>query len=154
MQSSTVFPAQDELINRRIVAIETWCDTDAATDPINTDQICMPPSVFNAAYLTLYRSNNVGGSKRDGKEPGLYYDKLPLYKLRTAINYNSAINPQASCVNGIFIIDPTCLNWVKCKVEFPTNVACAANVSACFTVHYLDEGDDGEWFRQRYFKQG
>jgi hypothetical protein len=161
-QSSTKFPTQDVLINRRIVAIESFCSTDAIYDPLNSGYVPMPPDVFNASYLTLYRSNNTGENKArkvaleargivTSKEPGLYYDMLPMFKTRTANNNYSGLNPQASFVNDIFIISPTCLNWQKCTVNFPTNVACASNVSACFYVHYLDEGDDGAWFEDKYF---
>ena len=146
-QNSYIFPTQQELQNRRIVAIEALSAVDIATDPLNSGYTAMPTSVFNASFLSLYtsiKSQVPGGTGR--QQTGLFYDKIPMSVLRNVQNNDTSLSPLPSFSKEIFLIRPTELAFNKCKVEFPTAVAVSDKVSAVFTFHYLDEGDPGdEW---------
>lgn len=143
-----IFPTQQELQNRKIIAIESYVNTDIDKDPMNPGVDVLTVPVFNRAFLTLYTSATGQMSKVTGtggkQEPGLFYDKLPLCSLRRVQNITVGVTPQASYVKSIFRIRPTELAFNKCKVEFPTTIAIAGAMSAVFTFHYLDEGDDGK----------
>lgn len=124
---------------RMVISVEAYCSLDAVADPLNTNYTPMPPAVFKAAYLTLYTASGLNPGAQPGKEAGLYYDKLPMYKLRTANNFDTG----ASFQNQPFVLRPTIINFDKSLVEFPTSVAIADNVSACFIFTYLDLDDNG-----------
>lgn len=137
------FPTQQDLENRKIVAIEAYSVRDIPFDPLNPGTPVLPDTAFVQAFLTLYTSavnNKTNFSSR--QEPGLFYDKYPLVSMRRTQN-NVAAGSYPSFVQDIFLIRPTELAFNKCKIEFPNPVALATTASAVFVFHYLDKGDDG-----------
>lgn len=145
--SSTIFPTQQDLQNRKIIAIETFCALDIDFDPENSGASVLSTVLFTNGFLTLYTSAIKSKTSINKKqEPGLFYDKLPLVKLRNIQNNDTNLTPLPSNGFELFCIRPTELAFNKCKVEFPTGIAMPAAESAVFGFHYLDEGDDGIWW--------
>lgn len=140
-QAGYIFPTQQQLFNHRIVSVEAFSSLDIASDPNNSGYTAMPPSVFKNAFLTLYSSTQDPDTTQ---QPGLWYDKIPMCKMRMARNGDTEL----SYANGPFIIRPTQMSFNKCKVEFPTTTALADNVSAVFLFTYLDIGDKGRSWMQ------
>lgn len=154
LSTQNPFPEVNDLQNCKVIAIESFCSTDAGSDPVNGGRTPLAPAQFNQAFVTLYTSNmtNANKSAFPGKQPGLFYDQTPLYRFRTANNSDTSITPQASFVRDIFIMRPTIINWKKSFVGFPTPVADPGGaLSACFIVHYLDVNDNGDWWLAQYF---
>lgn len=148
--SSSIFQPQQELQNRKIIAIEAYCDLDIEFDPLNPNTPVLPYAAFRNAYLTLYTSLPPVNAGSGGlQQPGLFYDKIPLVSLRRVQNNDTALTPLPSFAQDIFRIRPTNLAFQKCKVEFPTPISLAEVSSAIFMFHYLDLGDSGEkWMPQ------
>lgn len=137
------FPTQEDLQDRKIVAIEAYCGVvDIINDPNNASNLVIPQAVFANAFLTLYTSavTDALPGKKKTQEPGLFYDRIPLASLRRVNNYDVAQTPLPSNSNGIFLIRATELAFNKCKVEFPTPVSISQSYGAVFTFHYLDKG--------------
>ena len=142
--ASTLFPTQQDLQDRKIVAIEAFSVLDMSFDPLNSGQPVLSVPVFNAAFLTLYTSAVPNPSYGNAnQQAGDFYDKLPLSSMRRVQNYTTAVTQNSNLSSGLFLIRPTELAFNKCKVEFPTTVAMANSMSAVFVFHYLDKGDDG-----------
>ncbi len=156
-QTQNKFPEVNDLTNCKVIAIESYCSTDAVADPVNGGVIPLGPLEFNSAFVTLYTSNqtNAGKSAFPGKQPGLFYDQVAMYRFRTANNSDTSITPQASFVRDIFIVRPTIINWKKSFVGFPNPTADpsagATKFAACFLIHYLDVNDNGDWWLAQYF---
>lgn len=162
--SSYIFPTQQELQDRKIVAIEAYCggtathnSADILNDPLNPAISVLSDLLFQNGFLTLYTSavrNDTAFAKH--QESGLFYDKIPLCRLRPVQSGFVAQVPAASTARGsIFMIRPTELSFNKCKVEFPTPVAMDGQYSAVFVFHYLDKGDDGsQWMRSMGYDTG
>lgn len=147
--ASTTFPTQQDLENRKIVAVEAFSANDMTYDPLNSGTPILTTPVFNAAFLTLYVSavKNPNNFSRF-QQPGLFYDKIPFSSLRRVQNYTTGTAQNSNLTSGIFMIRPTEMSFNKCKVELPTTVAMANEMSAVFVFHYLDIGDDGtDWMR-------
>jgi hypothetical protein len=144
--ASYEFPTQQDLQNRKIIAIESFCDLDFTFDPNNSAVRTLPVLLFNQAFLSVYNSavRNPNMAART-QQAGLFYDKIPLCKMRTMNNYIGAIGGPSNA-NDIFIIRPTEINWNKTKVEFPTPVAFTGTYYATFVVSYLDINDNGDWW--------
>lgn len=143
--ASTIFPTQQELQNRKIIAIETFCNLDIQNDPLNPGIGVVPYAIFRNAFLTLYTSMppTNPAAKPSMQQPGLFYDKVPFASLRRVQNNDTSLTPLPSFSRDIFRIRPTELAFNKCKIEFPTSVTQAAQYSAVFVFHYLDIDDTG-----------
>lgn len=160
--ASYTFPTQQELQDRKIVAIEAYVGISASNagdilnDPTNPGIACLTPLLFQNAFLTLYTAavkNQTVFARH--QEAGLFYDKIPFASLRRVQNGFQVALPSASFVRSIFMIRPTELTFNKCKVEFPTPVVLAEVQSAVFVFHYLDKGDDGsQWMRSMGYDTG
>lgn len=142
--ASTTFPTQQDLENRKIIAIQAYMDQDITNDPLNPSTVVMTSAVFSNAFLTLYTAAVRNDSAFTAhQQPGLFYDKIPFPQLRNVFNNNTSGAVTSSYSPTLFLIRPTELSFNKCKVEFPTPVAMASPMSAVFVFHYLDKGDDG-----------
>lgn len=155
-QASYTFPSQQDLQDRKIVAIEAFTSgtdahngADILNDPLNPGNLCLTDLLFQNCFLTLYTSAVRNVSFTEHQDAGLFYDKIPLSRLRPVQSGFVGQTPAASTSRGaIFMIRPTEIAWTKSKVEFPTTVALTASQSAVFMVHYLDKGDDGvQWMK-------
>jgi hypothetical protein len=145
--ASQIFQPEQELQDRKIIAIESFTNADVAFDPLNTGTPIMPIASAQYWFLTLYTSgvkNQLMFSQK--QEAGLFYDKIPYGKLRAVSANDTAATGSSFSRNGLFIIRPTELAFNKCKVEAPTSAAQGAAYSACFGFHYLDKDDDGLWW--------
>jgi hypothetical protein len=145
--AAQMFPTVQDLQNRKVIAIETYCNIDFDKDPNNPGIDVLSVPVFNRAFLTLYTSASGDGTNISGKggkkEPGLMYNMIPLSSIRRVQNNDFSLSPLASFSKEIFRIRPTFLSLNKCKIELPTSITMQAPQSAVFVFHYLDEGDDG-----------
>ncbi len=138
--SRYTFPPVKSLDGRMVISVEAYCSLDSNSDPLNNGYTVMPPSVFKAAFLTIYTASGLVPAAQPGKEAGLYYDRVPFFKLRSANNFST----DASFQNQPFVLRPTIINFQRSLVEFPTSVAIDDNVSACFIFTYLDLDDNGD----------
>lgn len=139
--TTNAFSTQEQLFNRRIIGISAYCDQDCTYSPISTANQVIPVDIFNNAYLRLY-------SPANSVESGLIYDQIPLCAMRTVQNqFATGISPTASSSRSIFRIAPKIITWgQKSSVLIPNSLPLAAQVSALFTIYYLDYGDPGwEW---------
>lgn len=147
--ASVTFPTQQDLENRKIVAISAYSVDDMTNDPNNPGVATMTAAVFKQSFLTLYtaavRNRNVFTQHQ---EPGLFYDKIPLSQLRNVWNNDTATATRSSGSPNLFLIRPTEITFNKTKIEFPTPVAMANPMSAVLMFHYLDKGDDGTFWLQ------
>lgn len=144
-KESWTFPTQEELANRKIIAIETFSDVDMTDDPENSGRFPPTTALFNKLFLTLYTSSvpasNDAGSTQ---QPGLFYDRIAFSSLRRVQNNDFNLSPIPSFSKEIFRIRPTFLVFTKCKVQCPgPPLAIADTFSGVFTFHYLDIDDDG-----------
>lgn len=149
--ASYIFPSQQELFGKKIIAIESYCAIDCSVDPNNAGYRPLPITIFRAAFLTLYTSVTADPAQAPStQQPGLFYDRTPFPSLRRLSNYGAdSEGVFASGINsGMFQIRPSFLAFNKCKVEFPTPIDISAQglISAVFTFYYLDDGDDGKRF--------
>lgn len=158
-QQKNPFATQMQLQNKRIIAIEAYNPTDAAYSPISTGNPCIPQGIFPFAFLTLYTASlfNVPAPGQKAvleRGEGLWYDQLPLTSLRRNNNYYTGVfgGNQNSNTNSLFMMRPTEVSWTKSYVTIPNPQQLLQQVSALFTVYYLDEGDDGAWFMSMYKK--
>jgi hypothetical protein len=147
-QNDNPFGTQMQLLNRKIVAIETFSQQDFTTSPISTSNPVIPDQVFNNAFLTLYTAaiqHHDAKANRDIliRPEGLYYDLLPFAMLRRVGNAQAAGSPGplTSFSRDLFVMRPTELSWVKCRVKIPTPVTITQTYSAVFLVHYEDPND-------------
>jgi hypothetical protein len=139
-QAAYPFPTIEDLLNRKIIGIEVFCDIDVPFDPNNSGVPVVDVNMFKGAFLTLYTSSNPGTNVPGStQQPGLFYDKLPFSSLRRVRNANTSV----SYSDELFLIRPTFLVLNKSKVEFPTPVTLTSPQSALVQVHYLDENDMG-----------
>jgi hypothetical protein len=146
--ASYTFPTQQDLENRKIVAIEAFCGgVDVLYDPLNSGVQVMGIDLFQSAFLTLYTAAVTNPLMNGGQQQaGLFYDKIPLPRLRMVQNSYAQALPAPSNSGGPFIIRPTEISFTKSKVEFPTNVPLTTQKTATFLFHYLDLGDNGDWW--------
>lgn len=148
--AATIFPTQQELQGRKIIAIETFADIDIENDPLNPDTPVIDATIFKNAFLTLYTSMPPTNAGSGGtQQPGLFYDKIPFASLRRAQNNDTALTPLPSFAKDIFRIRPTELAFNKCKIEIPTPQTLSTPKSCVFVFHYLDLNDPGtKWMPQ------
>jgi hypothetical protein len=145
--SSYTFPTQQDLENHKIIAIESFCADDMGLDPLNPAVPVLTSAIFNNAFLTLYTAPvKTKNTMTQKQEAGLFYDKIPLIRLRNVENNNTSGSVTASGSRELFLIRPTELTFNKTKVEFPNNQAIANTFSAVFLFHYLDKYDDGDYY--------
>jgi len=136
--NSTTFAEQQQLVNRPIVAIEVFNSTDMTYSPISSGVPVIPPSIMNCGFLNIQRSGGHVGAK-----DGLYYKLIPLSRLRSMINFNSAINPQSSSTPNLYQVKPMFFSWPDSTITFPTSVAMGvARWSVPILVHYLLQGEN------------
>ena len=134
---------QQQLVNCKVVAIETYCALDTTADQNNPGNTVISASVMTKAAVTLYRNDPVTN------KPGLWYQYVPLTRLRLMNNNDTTQTPLASFVRDPFVIPPSILTYEKCQLNFPTSppLAVAANTSALFGISYLSPGEDsGGWY--------
>lgn len=131
------FSNQQQLVNKKVIAIETYYNIDIANSPVTSGNPIIGQDLFVGAYLSLYTS-----TMKD-QRPGLFYDLIPFPSLRRVQNNDTAATPLGSFSTDLFRIRPTELSWEKCSVVFPTAIAAGRVFSAVFNVYYLDEGDAG-----------
>lgn len=164
-QYNNPFGTQQQLQNRKVVAIETYSAQDVRFSPISTANPNLPQIIFNNAFLRLYTASLFGPvldpitgkmvmdpvTKKPQMQlerpEGLYYDLLPLPRIRILNNYDTTIGNVTSSSNTIFRMRPTEVSWTKSSVIIPNPASQAVDYSAIFTIHYLDEGDDGMHYK-------
>ena len=139
--SKSPFGTEKDLQNKKIVAVESFAGTDVINSPISTSNPITPLQIFNSSFVTFYRASVPAHDGFPAQVEGLYYDQIPLARLRTCINQlsNTAV-PSGN--NQMFRIVPTEFSWTKSYVTCAPSVAQATPVSALFLVHYLNEGAD------------
>lgn len=141
-QQKNPFGPNMQLQNHKVIAIEALSNQDIAYSPITTGTPVIPANVFSNGFLSLYTAAFKQG--HDVVRPeGLWYDQIPLARLRTINNYNSTAGFVTSGSNQILRIQPTEVSWTKSYVACPNSVAITVTYSALFLVHYLNIGDDG-----------
>ena len=148
-QQKNPFGTQQQLQNRKIIAIETFSNQDTVNSPITTANPVIPATVFQAAFLTMYTAAiEANPSKGISKQAeGLYFDQLPLSMFRRMTNANTVPGSVTSGASGnLFRIRPTEMSWTKCYVSIPVPVTIAQPYSMLLLVHYLDINDDGKQY--------
>ena len=139
-QQYTNWGPQQQLIGCHVVAIETYANIDVASDQNNPGNSVITGAQMSNASITLYRN--------EGGQPGLWYQYVPMTRMRIMNNNDSGLTPLPSYVRDPFIIPPSILTYEKCQLNFTTNppVAVAANTSALFGLSYYKEGQTmQEW---------
>lgn len=147
-QQKNPFGTQQQLQNRKIIGIETFSNQDCDFSPISTSNPVLSPLLMKGAYLSLYTASlttrDAAGKVLRNRPEGLYYDQIPLTRLRTMVNADTASNNVTSGSRDIFRMEPTEVSWAgKSFVAFPNAKTITQPVSALFLVHYLDLGDPG-----------
>lgn len=143
-QQKNPFGTQQQLQNRKIIAIETFSSQDVQNSPITTANPVIPPAVFNNAFLTLYTAAIPAGANGQGKQAeGLYFDQLPMSMFRRMYNNDTTSSAVTSGGGELFRIRPTEMSWTKCYISIPTPVPIAQTYSMLLLVHYLDINDPG-----------
>ena len=144
-QQKNPFGTQQQLQNRKIIAIETFNNQDVTNSPITTSNPVIPFNIFQASFLTMYTAAIPAGAGKPGQAEGLYFDQLPLCMFRRQFNANNLASAAGSGGGELFRIRPTEMSWTKCYVSIPTPVSMgsATSYSMLLLVHYLDINDDG-----------
>ena len=140
-QQKNPFGTQKDLQNKKIVAIETFNNIDCAYSPISSGNAVIPVSVWQTSFVTFYRASIPATDGFPAQSEGLYYDQIPLSRLRTNQNYYT-VSSSGSGNNNLFRIKPTELSWTKCYVTCTPSIPIGSAVSALFLVHYLNEHED------------
>ena len=125
---------QQQLDNRKIIAIETWAAQDVNYSPISSNNAIIANTIFFNSFLTLYRA------AVPGVQEGLYYDNMPLPMLRRTINQAIATTPVNSSTQDLFRMRPAEISWTKSYISIPNSQALGAVQSVILGVHYLDQG--------------
>lgn len=143
------FGQQQQLNNKKIVAIETFSGQDCTYSPISTSNPVVTQSIFNVSFLTLYRASVPAFHGSAGSFPasneGLYYDKIPLSRMRMVGNNDTTpTNVTSNNQSSMFRIKPAEMSWAKCFVfccqtAFPPNIPAYSSI---FMVHYLNQEED------------
>ena len=141
------FPQVKELQNRKVVAIETYSAQDFTFSPISSSNPVIPQSVFQTAFLTLYRAStpeirNGGRLVFPAQQEGNYYDQIPLSSLRRVANMDQTSGNVTSAASQLFRTKPAEMTWTKSYVTATPPVAISSPVSSLFGVHYLNENED------------
>lgn len=136
----TPFLEQQQLLNRPIVAIETFSNLDMTYSPLSSNVLVIPVAMFNAASLSINRAGNQ--AKGPGAKTGLYYKNMPLSMLRRMRNNYTGLNPSPSNGAELFRCQPMFIQWPDSTINFNTPVAQAAIYSVPIGIHYLLEGQD------------
>ncbi len=140
------FGQEQQLQNRKIVGIEALSNQDCTNSPISSNNLVITKPIFNNSYLSLYTSAIAG------QREGLYYDQIPLSRLRTVQNMDATAANATSGARDVFMLRPTEISWgQKSYIYIPVPVTCAATYSALLLVHYLDQGDPGFEWEPGYF---
>lgn len=138
--SSTPFADQQQLVNRPIVAIEAFCDTDMAFSPFNAGVPVIPAAALKSAFLNVQRSGKLSTTGKDG----LYYRYIPLTRLRVMFNNDTALTPLASSARDLFQVNPMFFSWPDSAIMFPTSTSMGASAtwSVPLLIHYLLENEE------------
>jgi hypothetical protein len=134
--TQTPFTEQQQLLNRPIIGIESYCATDMTNSPLSSGVAVIPVALFLGAFLNIQRAPMAGS------DAGLWYKNIPLSRLRAVKNDYTALNPSASSAQGVFLVKPMSFQWPDSNVSFPTSLAQAAPYSVPFLCHYLLEHED------------
>lgn len=143
---SNPFGTQEQLFNRKVVAIEAFCDLDCLQSPISSGTNVIPATLFNTAYLSLY-------SAAASETSGLIYNQVPLCSMRRVQNqFTNAVAITPSYTRDLFRIKPTEITWSqKSFVTIGGSWPSAVTYVALFQIYYLDEGDAGQaWYPNWY----
>lgn len=98
--SPTYFPVQKDLINRKVISIESFCDDDMKQSPINNTLAPIRAIFIPQVYVTLMREK--------GRFPGGdFYKNMPLQNFRR--NYN--LESVAATAPDRFTMDPEFISW-------------------------------------------
>jgi len=139
--AATPFGEQQQLLNRPIVAIETFCAEDMAYSPLSAGVPVIPVALFNAAFIDIMRSGDKWHGK-EGQRAGLWYKNVPLSTMRRVRSNYTGLNPSPSGVMDLFRVKPMFFQWPDTQIKFPTSQAQAGTYSVPFQVHFLLEGED------------
>jgi hypothetical protein len=142
-QQKNPFGTQQQLQNRKVIAIETFSNQDMANSPITTANPVIPQAVFLASFLTMYTAAIPAMQGHPKQAEGLYFDQLPLCMFRRVFNANTTPGSVTSGGNTLFRIRPTEMSWTKCYVSIPNATALSQACSMILLVHYLDINDPG-----------
>jgi len=149
--TSTINPfgQQKEMQNKKVVAMESFSNQDQRFSPISTINPVVNQSVFQTSFLTLYRASvpahkNHSGQMFPASNEGLYYDKIPLCRLRLVTNMDQTAANTTSASNMMFRIKPAEMSWTKSYVWCSPSTAISQAQSALFLVHYLNQEEDWE----------
>jgi hypothetical protein len=157
------FGTEKQLQNKKVVAIETFCNQDVTNSPISTTNQVVPLSVFNSLFFSAYRSSTPMSKYHDGRvytpkdrewnsinaeifpsqNEGLYYDQLPLASMRRVLNMNSTAGTAVSGSRELWRVKPAEFAWTKSYCTSSPAVAITQTYSALFGIHYLNE--DQAW---------
>ncbi len=150
-QNQNIFGVQQQLMNRKVVAIEAFNSLDLAYSGISTANPVLSPTLFNNCTVSFYTASIWDSKGALVRPEGLYYDRLPLASLRRLNNY--FVNPvlpsptNNSNSNALFRIRPSEISWDKSYVNIPNPITIGAqSYSAIFVIHYLDAYDTGEHY--------
>lgn len=144
--SKNPFGQEQQLQNRKIVALETFSNQDCLNSPISSGNLIVPPAIFKQSFLSLYTSAIWG------QREGLYYDQIPIGRLRTLQNMDATAADVTSGARDVFRVRPTEISWgQKSYITIPIPVTCAATYSVVLLVHYLDQDDPGFVWEPTYF---
>ena len=139
--AATPFLEQQQLLNRKVVAIETFCAEDMAYSPLSSGVPIIPVALFNAGFMSIMRAGDKGHGN-EGQRAGLWYKNMPLSSLRRVQNNYTGLNPSGSFSRELFRTKPMYFQWPDTTINFPTTQTQAATYSVPFLVHFLLEGED------------
>jgi hypothetical protein len=142
------FGQQQQLANKKVVAIETFSFQDITYSPISTTNQVVSQAVFKICYLSLYRASVPEFRAKNGlvfpaSDEGLYYDKIPLSRLRMVGNADTTAGSVTSNnQSSMFRIKPAEMSWTKSYIFCANSVAMAGPQSVVFMIHYLNQQED------------
>ena len=136
------FGTEQDLQGKKIVAIEAFSDQDMIGSPISGGTSLIPIGVFKVSWLTLYRASVPAKDGYPAQNEGLYYDQVPLPRLRNVNNYVNDTNLATSSSNTLFRIMPAEMSWTKCYITCQPTASISSTYSAVFLVHYLNENQN------------
>ena len=136
------FGTEKDLQNKKIVAIETFSAADISYSPISPKNPVIPINVFLTSFVTFYRASIPAHGGQPQQNEGLYYDLIPMARLRTGNNYTTGAGNQGSTNNNLYRVVPTEFSWTKSYVTCTPAVGITQPYSALFLIHYLNENQD------------
>lgn len=143
-QQKNPFGTQQQLQNRKVIAIETFSNQDVTNSPITTANPVIPANVFQNSFLTMYTAAIPPAHGIAEQKEGLYFDQLPLSMFRRQYNADATPLNVTSGGGELFRIRPTEMSWTKTYVSIPTPIPISQAYSMLLLVHYLDINDQGK----------